>query len=233
MDNLVEISGLTKRYEGIPALVDINLRLPSGRIIGLLGPNGAGKTTLIKILAGVLGDYQGRVTVDGYEIGIQSKSIVSYLPDKNYLGSWMRVSDAIDFFADFYSDFDKSMAREIMQRLNIRAGSRVSKLSKGTYEKVQLVLVMSRRAKLYLLDEPLGGVDPASRDVIIDTILTNYNESSLVLLSTHLIQDVERVFDSVVMLKDQRIYLSDNVDSIREKYGKSIDELFREAYRCC
>jgi ABC-2 type transport system ATP-binding protein len=233
MGNLLEITGLTKRYEGVPALENISLSLPRGRIIGLLGPNGAGKTTMIKIIAGVLSDYQGKVLINGQPVGVYTKSVVSYLPDKTYFSPWMKVSDTVDVFSDFYADFDKSKAREMLQRLNIGLGDRVTKLSKGTYEKVQLVIVMSRAAKLYLLDEPLGGIDPASRDVIIDTILKNYSENSMVLLSTHLIQDVERIFDDVVFLKDHRVFLSDGVDNVRAKNGKSIDELFREVYRCC
>lgn len=225
--------GLTKKYEGKTALDNISLVIPEGRIVGLLGPNGSGKTTIIKILTGVLSDYQGRVSIDGRPVGIQSKTVVSYLPDRTYLSPWMKVRDTVDVFSDFYIDFDKNKATDMLKRLDINLGDRVTKLSKGTYEKVQLVIVMSRSAKLYVLDEPLGGIDPASRDVIIDTILTNYNEKSSVLLSTHLIQDVERVFDSVIILKDQQIFLSDDVDNIRAKYGKSVNEFFREVFKCC
>lgn len=233
MNNLVEVMGLTKKYEGKTALDNISLVIPEGRIVGLLGPNGSGKTTIIKILTGVLSDYQGRVSIDGRPVGIQSKTVVSYLPDRTYLSPWMKVRDTVDVFSDFYIDFDKNKATDMLKRLDINLGDRVTKLSKGTYEKVQLVIVMSRSAKLYVLDEPLGGIDPASRDVIIDTILTNYNEKSSVLLSTHLIQDVERVFDSVIILKDQQIFLSDDVDNIRAKYGKSVNEFFREVFKCC
>jgi ABC-2 type transport system ATP-binding protein len=232
MGNLVEITGLTKKYEGETALDDISLNIPEGRIIGLLGPNGAGKTTMMKILAGVMSDYQGRVLIDGHPVGAYTKSVVSYLPDRTYLSPWMKVGDTLDVFSDFYDDFDKAKAKEMLRHLNIGLEKKVTKLSKGTYEKVQLVIVMSRNAKLFVLDEPLGGIDPASRDVIIDTILKNYNEKSTVLLSTHLIQDVERIFDSVVILKDCKVFLSDEVDAVREKYGKSIDELFREVFKC-
>jgi ABC-2 type transport system ATP-binding protein len=232
MDNLVEISNLTKKYEGKIALDDISFSIPQGKIVGLLGPNGAGKTTLIKILTGVLCDFQGSVIIDGQKPGAYTKSIVAYLPDKTYLSSWMKVSDTIDLFSDFYEDFDKFKAKELMKRLKIELDQKVTKLSKGTYEKVQLVIVMSRRAKLYVLDEPLGGVDPASRDVILDTILKNYNENSTVLLSTQLISDVERIFDSVIILKDGQVFINDEVDRVREKSGKSIDEFFREVFKC-
>jgi ABC-2 type transport system ATP-binding protein len=232
MDNLVEISNLTKKYEGKIALDDISFSISQGRIVGLLGPNGAGKTTLIKILTGVLCDFQGSVIIDGQKPGAYTKSIVAYLPDKTYLSSWMKVSDTIDLFSDFYEDFDKFKAKELMKRLKIELGQKVTKLSKGTYEKVQLVIVMSRRAKHYVLDEPLGGVDPASRDVILDTILKNYNENSTVLLSTQLISDVERIFDSVIILKDGQVFINDEVDRVREKSGKSIDEFFREVFKC-
>lgn len=231
--NLVEISGLTKRYGSKPALDNITLSIPQGRIVGLLGPNGAGKTTLMKILTGAMQSYMGTVRIDGEPVGAYTKSIVSYLPDRTYLSPWMRVKDAVDVFADFYVDFDRNRASEMLARLHIDPGDRVAKLSKGNYEKVQLVIVMSRNAKLYVLDEPIGGVDLATRDFIIDTILTNYSESSSVLISTHLIQDVERVFDSVVILKDNQVYLNEEVDTIRSKYGKSVDELFREVFKCC
>lgn len=232
-NNLVEITGLSKRYGNRPALENITLTLPRGRIVGLLGPNGAGKTTLMKILTGVMQSYAGRVLINGHPVGVETKSVVSYLPDRTYLSPWMRVKDAVDVFADFYSDFDRVKAKEMLTRLHIETGDRVTRLSKGNYEKVQLVIVMSRNAALYVLDEPLGGVDPASRDVIIDTILTNYSENSSVLISTHLIQDVERVFDSVVILRDRQVFLNEEVDSIRQKYGKSVDELFREVFKCC
>lgn len=232
MEPLLQISGLTKRYEGRLALDSVHFSLPAGRIVGLLGPNGAGKTTVIKILAGVISDYSGSVRIAGHAPGPETKSIVAYLPDKTYFSNWMKVSDTVELFADFYSDFDKARAYSLLERLGIDRNMRVTKLSKGTYEKVQLVVVMSRAARLYILDEPLGGVDPAARDVILDTILTNYCENSTVLLSTQLISDVERVFDSVVILKEGQVFLSDEVDAVRAKYGKSVDELFREVFKC-
>lgn len=232
MNDVLNVTGLTKSYDGKTVLDGISFRIPAGRIVGLLGPNGSGKTTIIKIVAGVLSEYKGNVIIDGGPVGIHSKNVVSYLPDKSYLSAWMRVRDAVDVFSDFYKDFDRVKANELLGRLGIDTGARITRLSKGEYEKVQLVIVMSRSAKLYLLDEPLGGVDPASRDVIISTIIKNYNENSSVLLSTHLIADVECVFDSVIILKDRQILINDDVDAIREKYAKSVDELFREVFRC-
>jgi ABC-2 type transport system ATP-binding protein len=232
MNDVLSVSGYSKSYDGRNVLDNISFVVPAGRIVGLLGPNGSGKTTIIKSVAGVMSGYTGTILVDGGPIGVHSKNVVSYLPDKSCLSAWMRVCDAVDVFNDFYSDFDKNKANELLGRLGIDIRAKVTRLSKGEYEKVQLVIVMSRAAKLYLLDEPLGGVDPASRDVIIDTILTNYSENSSVLLSTHLISDVERVFDSVVILKDRQILICDDVDAIREKYQKSVDELFREVFKC-
>ena len=232
MSNLVEITNLTKKYEGEIVLDNISLTIPEGRIIGLLGANGAGKTTIIKIITGVIKDYKGKILIDNHCPGKYTKSIVSYLPDKTYLSSWMKVKDILDLFTDFYIDFDKNKAIELLKLLNIDINQNVTKLSKGNYEKVQLVIVMSRNAKLYVLDEPLGGVDPASRDMIIDTILTNYNDKSSVLLSTQLIQDVERAFDGIIILKDNKVFINDEVDNVRVKFGKSIDELCREVFKC-
>lgn len=231
--NIIEITGLSKKYEGRQALENVTLGIGAGKIIGLLGPNGSGKTTLIKIIAGVLGDYSGKVLIDGHIPSVYTKSIVSYLPDKTYLSNWMRVTDTVDLFADFYGDFDRIKADEMIKRFGIDPKLRVTKLSKGTYEKVQLILVMSRMAKLYLLDEPIGGVDPAARDVILDTILKNYNENSTVILSTQIISDVERIFDNVIFLKEGRVVLNECVDTVRERYKQSVDELFREVFKCC
>lgn len=232
-ENIVEIAGLSKNYGSKTALDNINLALPKGHIIGLLGPNGAGKTTLIKVIAGLINDYKGSVLINGQRPGAYTKSIVSFLPDKTYLSNWMKVKDTVDLFNDFYKDFDRVKATELIRRLGIDPDAKVTKLSKGTYEKVQLVLVMSRAARLYILDEPIGGVDPAARDVILDTILSNYSEDSTVLLSTQIIQDVERVFDRVIFINQGKIILDAEVDTIREKNNKSIDELFREVFRCC
>lgn len=229
---LVDVENLSKKYEGKTALDNISFTIPEGRIVGLLGPNGAGKTTLIKVLAGVISAYKGRVLICGSTPGSFTKSVVSYLPDKTYLSNNMKVSDTISMFDDFYTDFDRVKARELLKRLQIEPKMKITKLSKGTYEKLQLVLVMSRAARLYVLDEPLGGVDPAARDVILDTIITNYSENSSVLLSTQIIGDVERIFDSVLILKGGQIILDDDVDAVREKYSKSINDYCREVFRC-
>lgn len=232
MVNLVEVSALYKKYEGRAALDQISFAIPEGRIVGLLGPNGAGKTTLIKILAGLINDYRGQVLIDGHRPGPYTKALVSYLPDRTYLSGWMKVGDTLEMFADFYADFDADKAKELLRRLNIGLNLKVTKLSKGTYEKVQLVLVMSRSARLYVLDEPLGGVDPASRDLILDTIIRNYSERSSVLLSTQLIHDVERVFDNILVLNQGKIIIDDEVDRVRAQHGRSVDELFREVFKC-
>ena len=217
---LIQCQDLHKRYGRKEALCGVNLRLESGKIVGLLGPNGSGKTTLIKILNGLLKPDQGMVTIDGEEPGIHTKSVISYLPDKPYFADWMKITDLLELFEDFYEDFDRARAEKMCQELGI-----------DTKLKVQLVLVMSRQAKLYLLDEPIAGVDPAARDFILSTILNNYNSVGTVLISTHLIADVERVLDEVVFLKDGQIVRQEQVDDIREKEGMSVDELFRQEFR--
>lgn len=224
--------GLTMRYPGTVALDNLSLELPQGKIIGLLGPNGSGKTTFIKLAAGLLTPTAGKITVCGREIGPESKAIVSYLPDRPYFSRQMKVSRQLDFFQDFYGDFDRSRAEGMLESLGIRQDARFRTLSKGTQEKVQLVLVMSRRAKLYLLDEPIGGVDPAARDYILNTIITNYDPSATVIISTHLISDVERVLDEFLFLYQGKVIRSGNADEAREATGKSLDELFREVFRC-
>lgn len=230
--NLVNIKGLSKRYGKTIALNDINLELKSGKIIGLLGPNGSGKTTLIKILAGLLTADSGAVSVLGHSVGVESKALVSYLPERTYFDRSMKVSDCINMFDDFYDDFDMSKAINLMNRLSVPLDATFKTLSKGTCEKVQLTLVMSRNAKLYLLDEPIGGVDPAARDFILETILQNQAQDSTILISTHLITDVESILDEAIFLKYGQVSLYDSADNIREKYGKSIDELFREVFKC-
>lgn len=231
-NELVKVSNLTKKYNGKPVLSNVNLSLEPGRIVGLLGPNGSGKTTLIKILAGVLNDYEGRVTINGNEIGPGSKALVSYLPDTAYFSRWMRPLDMISLFKDFYLDFNEQKCLEMLKRLKLDEKQRIVTMSKGMVEKLQLCLVMSRDAHLYILDEPIGGVDPAARDYILDTILTNYNEDATIFLSTHLITDVERIFDTVVFLRQGEVVLHGNIDNIRETEGKSIDQLFREVFKC-
>lgn len=229
---LVKITNLTKMYSNKAALSNINLTLEPGRIVGLLGPNGSGKTTLIKILTGVLKDYQGTVTINGNKIGSESKALVSYLPDTPYFSPWMRPMDLIRLFKDFYSDFSENKCLEMLRRLGLDEKQKLKTMSKGMIEKFQLCLVMSRNAMLYVLDEPIGGVDPAARDYILDTILTNYNENGTIFLSTHLISDVEKIFDTIIFLKDGTIELQGNIDNIRVDSGKSIDQLFREVFKC-
>lgn len=232
MDVLVECKGLKKNYGKIPVIKELDLSLERGRIIGILGPNGSGKTTLIKILAGILNKNDGEVTISGKSIGIETKKIVSYLPERTYFSPNMRVKDTINFFEDFYEDFRRDRAEQMLESLNISKNSKIKQLSKGTREKVQLVLVMSREAEVYLLDEPMGGVDPAARDYILKTILTNYNENASVIITTHLISDVEKVLDHVVFIKNGEIVFHKDVDVIREENNMSIDSLFREVFAC-
>lgn len=229
---ILECSGICKRYGKKQVLSQLELSLSQGKIVGLLGPNGAGKTTLIKLICGLLVPEEGRILVAGNPVGPESKALVSYLPERTYLGDWMRVKDALKVFQDFYADFDWDKAMDMLARLNVDPEARFKTLSKGTQEKVQLVLVMSRKALLYVLDEPIGGVDPAAREYILSTILTNYNEEGTILISTHLISDIETVLDEAVFLKDGQIVLHDTVDNIRESQGKSVDGLFREVFKC-
>jgi len=232
MNAILECTGLTKTYGGKPALDNVTLSIPRGQIVGLLGPNGSGKTTLIKLANDLLSPTSGEIRIDGKKPGVETKRIVSYLPDKTYLNDWMKVRQLVDFFADFYPDFSRQKAADMLAHLGIEAGARLKTLSKGTKEKVQLILVMSRAADLYLLDEPIGGVDPAARDYILDTIIRNYNENATILLSTHLIHDIEKVLDHVVFLQAGRVVLSAPVETIRDEQGKSVDTLFREVFRC-
>ena len=232
MQSIVEFDNLTKEFGKKKALDQISLQIPKGRIIGLLGPNGSGKTTMMKLMNGLIQPSEGEVRIDGIKPGTESKKIVSYLPEKTYLNEWMKVRDIISFFGDFYADFDHYKCRELLKDLNIDINDKLKTMSKGTKEKVQLIWVMSRKAQLYLLDEPIGGVDPAARDYILKTILSNYNEGASIILSTHLIGDVEKIFDDVIFLSYGTIALNGSVDEIREEKGKSIDELFREVFKC-
>lgn len=233
MSAILECRGLVKRYSGsFPALNGVNLTLERGKIIGLLGPNGSGKTTLLKLAAGLLVPTEGTLHVNDKTPGVESKLEVAYLPDANYLSDWMRVEQQVEYLADFFLNFNKKKAEEMLDRLGIDRKARLKTLSKGTREKVQLILTMSREADLYLLDEPIGGVDPAARDYILDTIISNYSENASVILSTHLIADVERVLDEVVFLYRGQLALHETVDHIREQQGKSVDALFREVYKC-
>ena len=227
MNELLTCTGLTKQYGSKAALDNLNLTLPRGRIIGLLGPNGSGKTTLIKLINGLLAPTAGQLYINGNEPGPDTKKVVSYLPERTYFNSWMKVNDILDFFCDFYKDFDRQAAEQ-----GIDPTARLSTMSKGTKEKVQLIMVMSRDADLYCLDEPIGGVDPAARDYILQTIISNYNENASVLISTHLISDIENVLDDVIFIQNGHIRLHTSVDAIREQEGKSVDTLFREVFRC-
>ena len=232
METVLSTVGLTMRYTNKLALDKLTLDLPQGKIVGLLGPNGSGKTTFIKLAAGLLTPTEGTITICGQSIGPATKAIVSYLPDRPYFSRQMTVAQQLDFFQDFYADFDRSRAETMLEALGIRSDAKFRTLSKGTQEKVQLVLVMSRRAKLYLLDEPIGGVDPAARDYILNTIISNYDPSATILISTHLISDVERVLDEFIFLYQGNVVRSGNADETREETGKSLDELFREVFRC-
>ncbi|MBO4422719.1 MAG: ABC transporter ATP-binding protein [Clostridia bacterium] len=229
---LIEYRNLIKLYKNFPALNGINLDIPAGRIVGLLGPNGSGKTTLIKLTVGLLTPTAGTIRINGTEPGPKTKEIVAYLPERSYMSEWMTVRAFMDYFADFYADFDKVKASEMLQRLGIDADRVLKSLSKGTKEKVQLVLVMSRAAQVYLLDEPIAGVDPAARDYILNTIIRNYSENASVLISTHLISDIENVLDDAVFIRDGQVILADSADNMRERSGKSVDMLFREVFRC-
>ena len=232
MSNLVEIKELGKCYGKKKVMNNLSLSLESGRIVGILGPNGSGKSTLIKMMAGVLKPTSGQIIINGYPVGVNTKKIVSYLPERTYLNPSMKVKEAVDYFADFYEDFSKQKALDMLEKFGINEQDKIKSLSKGTREKVQIVLVMSREAKLYLLDEPMGGVDPAARDYILKTILKNYNENASVIITTHLISDVEKVLDDVVFIKNGEIVFHKDVDVIREEKNMSIDSLFREVFAC-
>ena len=232
MDSILTVTGLYKAYKHVIALSDFTLELPKGRIVGLLGPNGSGKTTFIKLCAGLLTADRGQIRICDRPVGTSTKSLVSYLPDRTYLSNQQTVREQLDFFQDFYPDFDRARAESMLQALGINTKTRFGTMSKGTKEKVQLVLVMSRRAKLYLLDEPIGGVDPAARDYILNTIITNYDPEATVIISTHLIADVEPVLDDYIFVHQGRILQAGSVDAAREESGKSLDELFREVFKC-
>ena len=229
---ILECKDLSKRFGSVQALDTVNLTIEPGRVIGLLGPNGSGKTTLLKLANGLLTPTAGEILIDGEAPGRESRSLVSYLPDKPYLADWMKVRQLLDFFEDFYDDFYRDRAVEMLLRLNIGEDMRIKEMSKGTREKTQLILVMSRKAKLYLLDEPIGGVDPATRDYILDTIIRNYNPDAAVVISTHLIADVEQVLDDVIFIDKGRVVLQSSVDEIREERGMSVDQYFREVFKC-
>ncbi|MCI5649908.1 MAG: ABC transporter ATP-binding protein [Fusicatenibacter sp.] len=232
MNELVTCENLTKCFGNRPALSDLNFSLERGKIIGLLGPNGSGKTTLLKLINGLLVPTKGEVRIDGNLPGVETRKIISYLPDKMFLGNWMHVRDLIEYYADFFSDFDRSRATAMLESLQISPDDRLKTMSKGTKEKVQLILTMSRRASLYCLDEPIAGVDPAARDYILSTILNNYDENATILISTHLIADVENILDEVLFLRDGQLKLQASVEDIRTHQGTSVDALFREVFKC-
>ncbi|MCI9542506.1 MAG: ABC transporter ATP-binding protein [Lachnospiraceae bacterium] len=232
MNPILECRNLVKKYGYKEALSNLDLTVERGKIVGLLGPNGSGKTTLIKLSNGLLSPTSGELLIDGKPVGVETKKIVSYLPERTYLNSWMKVSNIIDFFTDFYDNFDKNKAYEMLERLHINPKDQLKTMSKGTKEKVQLILVMSRKADLYLLDEPIGGVDPAARDYILNTIISNYNPDGTILISTHLISDIEQILDDVIFIQNGTIIKTASVDDIRSQEGKSIDTLFREVFRC-
>lgn len=232
MRPILECQRLTKKYGSFFALSELTLSLDRGQIVGLLGPNGSGKTTLIKLANGLLNPTDGHIMINGLAPGTESKKIVSYLPDRSFFSEHMKVKEIISYYTDFYDNFSTDRASKMLDILEIDINSRFSALSKGTKEKIQLLLVMSRDADLYILDEPIGGVDPAARDYILQTILTNYNENATVLISTHLISDIENVLDRVIFLRNGQLALNETVDDIRCKYGKSVDTLFREVFKC-
>lgn len=230
MSDILETKVLCKNYSNKKALKNITLNLPKGRILGLIGPNGSGKTTFMKIAAGILRESSGELLIDGHKPGVYTKSVVSYLPDKNFLYKWMKVKDAIDFYKDFYNDFDEKKAHELLDFMKLDVDQKVTSLSKGMIEKLNLSLVLSRKAKLYILDEPLGGVDPIARDKILDVIINNYDEEGSMIISTHLISDIERIFDDVAFIYEGRIVLNGNAEELRLEREKSIDELYREVF---
>jgi len=232
MDNMVEFNNVYKSYSSKEVLKGVDLNIPKGKIVGLLGPNGSGKTTMIKLMNNLLQADEGSIEIKGMKPSVETKKIVSYLPEKTYLNDWMKVKDILGFFKDFYADFDMEKADQMIESLKIDKNEKLKTMSKGTKEKVQLILVMSRNADLYILDEPIGGVDPAARSYILKTILANYNENSTLLIATHLISEIENICDDVIFISNGEIVLRGNVDEIREEKGKSIDTLFREEFKC-
>ena len=231
MSELLRCENLIKTYGGLIALNGINLTIESGKIVGLLGPNGSGKTTLIKIINGLLTPTDGNVYISGNKPGVDTKKIVAYLPDNTFLNTWMSIGQLVDMFADFYSDFRKELALEMLTRLGITEKAKLKTLSKGNKEKVCLILTMARNASLYVLDEPIAGVDPATRDYVISTIINNYNPEASVIISTHLIADIEQVLDEAIFINQGNIVIQKSIDEIREENGKSVDELFREVFK--
>lgn len=229
---LIEFKNISKKYDDKLVLKDINLKIGRGKIVGLLGKNGEGKTTMIKLINDLLTPTTGEVLINGMHPNIETKKIIAYLPERTYLDKDMKVSEVIKYFSDFYDNFDSKKALKLLKDLDLDANARLSKMSKGMQEKVQLILVMSRDAEIYILDEPLGGVDPATRDYILDTILTNFKEGATVIISTHLISDIERILDEVIFINKGKIVLESSADELREKENASIDEVFRRSFKC-
>lgn len=230
MKNIVEINDLTKKYLHKKALDNLSLTIEEGKVVGILGPNGSGKTTLIKILTGLLRKTSGDVRIDGLKVGVETKSIVSYLPDRNFLYKWMKIEDALKLYNDFYADFDENRFAELLDFMKLEKSMKISTLSKGMHEKLNLALVLSRNAKLYILDEPIAGVDPVARDQILNAIISNYNENSSMIITTHLVRDMESMLDDVVFLQDGNVVLTGNAEALREEKGKQIDEIYKEIY---
>ena len=230
--NLLEIKNLSKSFNNKEILKDINIKISRGKIIGLLGKNGAGKTTLIKLINDLLTPTTGEILINDKKIGVDTKKVISYLPERTYLNKQMKVSEVINYFKDFYEDFDEFKAKKLLKDLDLDINEHLTKMSKGMQEKVGLVLVMSRNAELYILDEPLGGVDPATRDYILDTILSNFNENASILISTHLISDIERILDEVIFIDKGKVVLQSNADKLRNKEKSSIDDIFRRKFKC-
>ncbi|HZK33585.1 MAG TPA: ABC transporter ATP-binding protein [Tissierellaceae bacterium] len=230
MENILEVKELSKIYGNNKALNNLSLELEKGKVVGVLGPNGSGKTTLIKIIVGILRQTKGEVLIDGKKPGPYTKSIISYLPDRNFLYEWMRVKDAIEFYKDFYKDFNEEKAYELLSFMKLNENSKVNTLSKGMKEKLNLTLVLSRKAKLYVLDEPIAGVDPVARDQILDAIIKNYSKDSTMLITTHLVRDIESVFDEVIFLKEGEVFLKGNAEKLREDKKMQIDDLYKEVF---
>ncbi|GMA98755.1 ABC transporter ATP-binding protein [Pelosinus sp. IPA-1] len=231
MDNILIAENLCKAYFNKKALQGVNLTIQQGKIVGLLGPNGSGKTTFLKIAAGILHPSSGEILIDGQKPGVYTKSIVSYLPDTEYLFKWMKIKDAVQYFKDFYLDFDEKKASQLLEFMKLDGNSSVKSLSKGMKEKLKLTLVLSRKAKLYILDEPLGGVDPTAREKILDAIINNFSEDSSMIITTHLVNDIERIFDDVAFISDGEVVLQGNAEELRLNKNKSIDELYREVFQ--
>lgn len=230
MSNIVEIQNLSKKYYSKAVLRGVTLNLEKGKVLGVLGPNGSGKTTLIKILVGLVKQYSGDVKIDNNPVGIISKSMVSYMPDKNYFYKWMKVKDAVVLFKDFYEDFDEEKCLAMIKRMNLPMDEKITSLSKGMHEKLNIAVVLSRKAKLFILDEPLGGVDPLAREEILDMIVENLDGESSMIITTHLVRDMERIFDDVIYLRDGEIFLKGNAEELRMSHKKNIEDIYREIF---